>query len=180
MSKFNNIVAKSGNFVKTNKVPLLYIGGAIVVVTLAVPLVNRLKKMVKGETPSAQRHEELKKLKVNQQELTISSAQAENLSNLIVKASSSFWGTKKSQLRSVFEAINTPSDMALLYKKFGTRPYSIVNAGEASGVLWGIFENIGGYKDLDLIGWISTELDIFDGDLKEFINSKLALIDLSL
>jgi hypothetical protein len=102
------------------------------------------------------------------------------MANQLVDAMSVFSGTDKSGIKRVFEKVKNEDDMKLLYKTFGIRKYSSINSGEASGFLWGIIENLGGYIDLDLIGWLNTELDIFDFNTKKIINEKLKLMGLSL
>jgi hypothetical protein len=175
-----NIVAKTGDFIAKNKMPLLYIGGAIVVVAVAIPIYKKFKAILNPKVEKSKTDDYLNDIVIDLNKTTFTPNQASIMANQLVDAMSVFSGTDKSGIKRVFEKVKNEDDMKLLYKTFGIRKYSSINSGEASGFLWGIIENLGGYIDLDLIGWLNTELDIFDFNTKKIINEKLKLMGLSL
>lgn len=174
MSK--NLVSNVGGFIGKNKIALLYIGGAIAVVSIGIPLVKRVRKMFSTETESAREFSYMEDIKVNQSNATITQSQAKIYSNQLVSAMSTSGGTDESTIKSIFKKIKNKDDMSLLYKTFGVRKYSIINQGEASGFLWGILENAGGYTNGDLADWLKEELGVFDWNTIKIVNDKLKLI----
>jgi hypothetical protein len=178
MSK--NIVSNVGGFIGKNKIALLYIGGAIAVVSIGLPLIKRVRKIFSTEVESAREFSYMEDIKVNQSNATITPSQAKVFSNQLVTAMSISSGTDESTIKSIFEKIKNKDDMSLLYKTFGVRKYSGANSGEASGFLWGIIENAWGYTDLDLAGWLKEELGVLDWRTKKIVNEKLNLIGLEL
>jgi hypothetical protein len=49
LTKFQNTLSKTGTFIKDNKKPLLYVGGAIAVVVIGLALVKKVKNLVSGQ-----------------------------------------------------------------------------------------------------------------------------------
>ena len=178
--KENKLLKSVGGFIAVNKVSILYIGGGILAVAIAIPLYKRAKKIFSTEVETARTFEYIKDIPVNTSNATITPSQAKIFSNQLVDAMSVMSGTDESTIKSIFEKIKNKDDMNLLYKTFGVRKYSTVNTGEASGVLWGIFENAGGYVDYDLAGWLKEELGILDWKTKRIVNDKLGLIGISI
>tara|TARA_R110001632_G_scaffold7085_2_gene28390 strand:- start:976 stop:1515 length:540 start_codon:yes stop_codon:yes gene_type:complete len=179
MSK-GNIVGKTGMFIKNNKTAMLYIGGTIGVVLLASILYKRIKKVLNPTQPQATDKTVVDDIKIDDNKTTISLQQAKSFSNQLVGYFSISSGTDEDGIKSIFEKIKNKDDMNLLYKTFGFRPYSNTNQGEASGALWGLLENAGGYSQLDLLGWLDQELGVFDWRTKKVVNEKLELIGLSI
>jgi hypothetical protein len=175
-----NIVSKTGIFIKNNKTAILYIGGAIGVVLIGSLLYKRLKRVLNPTQPQATDTSVVKDVKVNKSNTTFSEQQAKMFSNQLVGYFSTSGGTDENGIQRIFEQVKNKDDMSLLYKTFGVRPYSWVNQGEASGVLWGLLENAGGYGNLDLLGWLEQELGVFDWKTKRIVNEKLELIGLSI
>ncbi len=176
-----NIIAKTGNFIKNNKVPMLYIGGAVVGVIILIPLIKRLRGVAKLDSPRALDYDlDSEELEPDLDKSTITPNMASQFANQLVGFMSISSGTDESGIKSVFEKIKNAEDMKLLYKAFGVRKYSNVNTGEASGVLFGIFENLGGYNDWDLVQWLQTELNFLDFNTKKIVNEKLGLIGYSI
>jgi len=178
--KENKLLKSVGGFIAVNKVSILYIGGGILAVAIAIPLYKRAKKIFSTEVETARTFEYIEDIPVNTSNATITTNQAKIFSNQLVDAMSVSGGTDESTIKSIFEKIKNKDDMSLLYKTFGVRKYSIVNTGEASGVLWGILENAGGYVDYDLAGWLKEELGILDWKTKRIVNDKLGLIGVSI
>lgn len=177
----NNIIAKTGNFIQANKTPLLYIGGAVFVLAVAIPLLRRFTTVLGDKQSKARNPEDVVGgLEPNLDKTTITQNQASAMANQLVEAMSSFPDTDSDDIESVFDRIQNADDMKLLYKTFGVRPYSIVNRGEASNVLFGVIEKLGGFKELDLIGWLNTELGVLEGGTRRLVNEKLELIGFKL
>lgn len=178
--KENKVLKSVGGFIASNKKSILYIGGGAMVIAIAIPLYKKVKKLVTGETESAREFTYIEDIKVNTSNATITTNQAKIFSNQLVSAMSVSSGTDEDTIQSIFKKIKNKDDMNLLYKTFGVRPYSFVNQGEASGVLFGVLENLGGYSNGDLTDWLKEELGIFDWNTKEIVNEKLGLIGVSI
>jgi hypothetical protein len=177
----NNIVAKTGNFIEQNKMPLLYIGGAIVALFIIVPVVKRIRGILNpDEGKATDTKAVVKNVSVNKSNATFSENEARIMANQLVGYMSVTTGTDEKGIQSVFEKVKNADDMKLLYVTFGTRPYSYINQGEASGLLFGILEKAGGFAQLDLIGWLEQELGIFDWKTKRIVNEKLNLMGASI
>jgi len=181
----SNIISKTGNFIQDNKIPLLYLGGAIIVVIAVIPIIRRLYSILDPSVRGAKDVDSIfKDIKIDMSKTTITEVQAKVMANQLVNYMSVSDGTDEDGIESVFNKIKNEDDMKLLYVTFGKRPYSFVNTGEASGVLGGVFENAGGYDETDLIGWLELELSntwLFgDASLVSLINEKLSLMGLSI
>lgn len=174
-----NKLVKAGNFLKQNKTPILYVGGAIAVLVVTIPLIKRLRRLAKGKSSSSATFYDInaKELDADVNKATITVLQAKQLANQLVKYMSVSYGTNLSGIRDVFEQIENEDDMKLLYREFGVRKYSTINTGEASGVLFGVIETLFGFRDLDLVGWLDTELDFLDIRTKNAVNEKLQFIN---
>lgn len=175
-----NLINTAGTFIALNKTPILYIGGAILVVGIGALVYKRIKKVLNPSVPSAKDYSSLNNIKVNTSNTTFSEQQAKQYSNQLVNHFSTSGGTDEKGIRNVFEKVKTKDDMNLLIKAFGVRPYSWLNSGEASGFLYGIPEKVGGFGNLDLVGWLDAELGVFDWKTKRLVNEKLELVGLSI
>jgi hypothetical protein len=180
MKNKTDILAKAGNYIGKNKVALLYVGGAVVLLFAVPPLVRKLRSVLSLEGEKAKEYDFVKEIQVNTSKATINQDQAGIMSNQLVNYMSTSGGTDEDGIQSVFNQIQNEDDMKTLYKAFGIRKYSYVNQGEASGLLFGLLENAGGYDDLDLLGWLEAELGYFDWNTKKVVNEKLALMGLSI
>jgi hypothetical protein len=163
MSKFNinQATSKTGEFIVTNKKPLLYIGGAIAVTILAVAVVRRLKGKIEGKDISKGKFVEQD---IDLTKTTISVQTAKNYAEILFEAFNYDWGTDKSQVESVFSKIK-PEDFKLVYNAYGKRDY-----GTLTGLSPTWAERAGGlYRSLDLVQWINEELEIGDSALREKI-----------
>ena len=180
MKNKTDILAKTGKYIGKNKVALLYVGGAIAVLFIVPPLIKKLRSVLSLEGEKAKDYGFIKGIQPNKSKSTISEDQAKIMANQLVNYMSTSGGTDESGIQSVFEKVQNEDDMKTLYKAFGTRKYSYVNQGEASGLLFGVLENVGGYDDLDLLGWLQSELGVFDWKTKRVVNEKLSLMNLSI
>ena len=163
MSKFNinQATSKTGEFIVTNKKPLLYIGGAIAVTILAVAVVRRLKGKIEGKDISKGKFVEQD---IDLTKTTISVQTAKTYAEILFEAFNYDWGTDKSQVESVFSKIK-PEDFKLVYNAYGKRDY-----GTLTGLSPTWAERAGGlYRSLDLVQWINEELEIGDSALREKI-----------
>ena len=130
MSKFNinQATSKTGEFIATNKKPLLYIGGAIAVVIIGIAVVKRLKGGISGENISGGKFVEQD---IDTEKTTISNQTAKNYAENLFEAFNYTWGTDKGIISTVFSKIK-PEDFKMVYNAFGKRSYSAVNGGSPS------------------------------------------------
>lgn len=163
-SKFGKVIKETGNFIKENPKPILWIGGSIVVVVIAIAAVKSIKnkfsgKGIKGGIFSEQT--------IDNTKTTINSQTAKNYAENLFRAFNYSLGTDKSVIESVFSKINS-EDFKMIYNAFGTRSYSIINGGTSSGK-WLAPDTWVGSEDIDLVSWLNEELDFTDTALKNKI-----------
>jgi hypothetical protein len=180
MKNKTDILAKTGSYIGKNKVALLYVGGAVVLLFVVPPLVKKLKSILSLEGEKAKDYDFVRGIQVNTSKANINQEQAGIMANQLVNYMSTSGGTDEDGIQSVFNQVQNADDMKALYKAFGIRKYSNVNQGEASGFALGLIENAFGYDDLDLLGWLETELGYFDWNTKKVVNEKLGLMGLSI
>lgn len=155
-----NTLSKTGTFIANNKKPLLYVGGAIVIVVIGLAVVNRLKNLVSGQKViGANYHEQ----PVDVTKTKISQVTAQNYAEQLFKAFNYYWGTDLATIKSIFGKINS-EDFKMIYNAFGQRTYSSINGGTPSQSPIGLDNPIifGKNPDLDLVGWLQAELGIAD------------------
>lgn len=157
MKNFNlgDKLSKTGNFIATNKKPLIYIGGAVVLVVLGYAVVSRTKKGItglfsnksKGETP-------FEEIEVDTTQTTITDSQAKIFANQLYGAMKNA-GTKENTIYEIFKKIENKNDFKKVYNAFGRKSYV--------GAIWGgsptaIDSWLGNYDDFDLIEWLNEEV----------------------
>jgi len=162
MAKINvgDVITKTGTFIGNNKKPLLYIGGATILAVVAVAVVKRVNKQIKGTNPLTGK---LIIQNVDQNKLTITGQQARNYAESLYEAFNYYWGTDKSIIENVFSKINS-EDFKLIYNNFGVRSRDF--DGKAPSGLWKL---LGQYENLNLVEWLNEELGFLDGALKNKI-----------
>jgi hypothetical protein len=155
-----NTLSKTGTFIGNNRKPLLYVGGAIVIIVVGLAVVKRLKNLVSGQKViGANYHEQ----QVDITKTKISQATAQNYAEQLFKAFNYYWGTDLSVIKSIFSKINS-EDFKMIYNAFGQRTYSSINGGTPSQSPIGLDNPVifGKNPDLDLVGWLQEELGIAD------------------
>lgn len=162
MKKFDlgKVVVGTGSFIGNNKRPLLYIGGATILAVVAVAIVKRVNKQIKGKNPLTGK---LITQNVDQSKLSITPTQARNYAESLYEAFNYYWGTDKTIIDSVFSKINS-EDFKLIYNNFGVRSRDF--DGKAPTGLWKL---LGQYEDLNLVEWLNDELGLLDDTLKKKI-----------
>lgn len=162
MKKINvgDIVSKTGNFIGNNKRPLLYIGGATILAVVAVAVVKKVNKQIKGTNPLTGK---LITQSVDQSKLSITGEQARNYAESLYSAFNYYWGTDKAIIATVFSKINS-EDFKLIYNNFGIRSRDF--DGKAPTGIWKL---LGQYDNLNLVEWLNEELGFLDGTLKNKI-----------
>jgi len=158
--KFGKGLAKTGDYISTNKKPLLYIGGAIAVVVVGYAIVKRLKGEVAGKKPKVGN---FITQGVDVTKTSITQEMAKNYAESLYGAFNYYWGTDKAIIRNVFENINS-EDFKMIFNYYGVRSRDL--DGKAPTGLWKLF---GQYEDLNLVEWLSKELDVLDFLLKNKI-----------
>lgn len=155
MANFKESLAKTGVYLANNKKPLLYVGGAVVLVVLGYAIVSRTKKGIdkiftdksKGETPFSEAEIDITKV-------TISDTLANTFANQLYSAMKNS-GTNEDIIYSIFKKIEKKDDFRKVYNAFGRRSYVGKFVGGSPTALdkW-----LGNYDDFDLIEWLDEEV----------------------
>lgn len=152
---FQEKLAKTGTFISNNKKPLLYVGGAVVLVILGYTIVSRTKKGItslftdksKGETP-------FEDVEVDDTKVTISDSVANAYANQLYGAMANA-GTDEDVIYAIMQKLQKKDDFRKVYNKFGKRSYVGKLTGGSPTALdkW-----LGNYDDFDLIQWFNEEV----------------------
>ena len=155
MANFKESIAKTGVFLVNNKKPLLYVGGAVVVVVLGYAIVSRTKKGIdsiftdksKGETP-------FEEAEVDDTKTTISNSLANTYANQLYSAMKNS-GTNEDMIYAIFKKIEKKDDFRKVYNAYGRRSYvgKLVGGSPTALDKW-----LGNYDDFDLIEWLNEEV----------------------
>lgn len=155
MANFKESIAKTGVFLVNNKKPLLYVGGAVVLVVLGYAIVSRTKKGIdsiftdksKGETP-------FEEAEVDDTKTTISNSLANTYANQLYSAMKNS-GTNEDMIYAIFKKIEKKDDFRKVYNAFGRRSYvgKLVGGSPTALDKW-----LGNYDDFDLIEWLNEEV----------------------
>lgn len=151
---FSKIISNSGTFLKENKKPLLYIGGAAIVVVAGYAIVSGIKggidgffgsgKDVKGAT-------DFQDLPVDTTKATITTILANTYANQLYNAMKSSNGTDTGKIKAIMNAING-EDYKMIYNAFKTKSYYLFGDPTFTAYLFG-------YSDLDLNEWFKKEVN---------------------
>ena len=163
-NKFGKAIKETGNFIKENPKPILWIGGSIAVVVIAIAVVKSFTKKITGKGIKAGVYSEQT---IDNTKTTISVSTAKNYAENLFRAFNYTWGTDKGVIENVFNNINS-EDFKMIYNAFGTRSYSQLNGGTPSGN-WLAPDTWIGNEDIDLISWLNAELGFGDSALKNKI-----------
>lgn len=170
-TKFGNLLKNTGNFIKENPKPIMYIGGSIVAVIVFVAVVKGVKGGVSSFfNPGANNvGGKFNEQTIDKTKTSISEITASNYAESLFEAFNYTWGTDKSVIQSVFSKINS-EDFKLIYNAFGKRTYSDVNGGSPSGKFYALDTYLGNVN-LDLVQWLNKELGLGDTTLKNKIRT---------
>lgn len=150
-----NYIGQAGTFIQENKKPLMYVGGAIAVVIIGYAIVSRVKggvtNIFKSKTLGAT---DFKALEVDNSKTTISDALANTYSNQLYNAMKDN-GTDEDTINSVLGKLQKKDDFLKVYNTFKKRSYYVDGEPTISAYLFG-------YKDLDLVEWLRSELGYLD------------------
>ena len=162
MKNFSQNIIKVGDFLKDNKKPVLYIGGAIIVVSIAYTLVKNVNKGVSNFfNPGANTIKgKFIPQEIDLTKTTITETQAKNFAENLFEAFNYFYGTNKSTINAIFDKIK-PEDFKMIYNEFGKRTYSSLNGGSPTDKVYALDTYLGN-RDLDLVEWFNKELDLLD------------------
>ena len=152
---FQDKLAKTGTFIANNKKPLLYVGGAVVLVILGYSIVSRTKRGItnlftdktKGETP-------FQDVEIDDTKVTISDSVANTYANQLYGAMSNA-GTDEDLIYAIMKKIEKKDDFRKVYNAYGKKSYVGFTVGGSPTALdkW-----LGNYDDLDLIQWFNEEV----------------------
>jgi hypothetical protein len=170
-NKVSKSVVNLGSFIGKNKIPLLYVGGAIALFYIAFPLLKKIKSSfdIKKEV-EAGRGGTISDFTylIKEGNSNISKAQAKIYAEQLFDAFNQSTGTDEASIKEVFRKI-TPEDFKLVFNEFKRRSYSDFNQGAPSGMIL-LPDSYLGYTNLDLLGWLKKELGIFDFITKSTVN----------
>jgi hypothetical protein len=160
LSKFQSTLGKTGTFIKDNKKPLLYVGGAIAIVVIGLTVVKKLRNLVSGQNVVGGNYTQQT---VDTTKTKISELTAKNYAEQLFKAFNYYWGTDLATIKSIFSKINS-EDFKMIYNAYGQRTYSSINGGTPSQSPIGLDNPwiFGKNPDLDLVGWLQAELGLAD------------------
>lgn len=146
-----NYIGQAGNFIQENKKPLMYVGGAIVIVVIGYSIVRRTQTGISGLFKDKSiGASEFKPLELDAKKVTISDSLANTYSNQLFNAMKDN-GTDEDIIYSVLEKLQKKDDFLKVYNTFGKKSYYI--DGEPTLSAW-----LFGYRDLDLVEWLRNEL----------------------
>jgi hypothetical protein len=153
-----NYIGEAGNFIKENKKPLLYIGGAIIIVVVASAIVKKFTfKLDNVFTDKSKNATPFQNIEVDNTQSTISDTVASNYANQLWSAmnrpGADFW-----TINPILRKIQKKDDFRKVYNAFGKRSYAgLLFFGGAPSGLDKLFNN---YDDLDLLEWFHKEVNI--------------------
>jgi hypothetical protein len=164
-----NYIGQAGTFIGDNKKPLLYVGGAIVIVVIASAIVKKFTGGLDNLfTDKSKNATPFQNVEVDNAKTTISDAVASNYANQLWGAMSTaganFW-----TINPILKKIQNKDDFRKVYNAFGKRSYTgLFVGGEPSGIDK-FFNN---YDDLDLLEWFHKEVNILlQNDTYQLIKS---------
>ena len=148
-------ISTVGNFIKNNKQPLIYVGGAIAVIVIGYAVVSKVTKGIGGSfADKSTGATPFTPIPVDDTKSTISNATAITYANQLFGSMNTV-GTDESAIYSIFQKIQKKDDFLKVYNAFGRKSYGgLVLGGEPNKVdKW-----LGNYDDYDLIQWLNKEV----------------------
>lgn len=162
MSKFNlsESLNKTGAFIKTNQKPILYVGGAIIVVVTAVAIIKKIQRGI----GSAFNNPTIKatpfvSIDVDNSKTTVSDAVANSYANQLYNAMK-ITGTDENAIYAVLKKLQKSDDFRKVYNAFGKRSYANTPVSGTSPD--SIDTTLGWFDDLDLVEWMNKEVSILN------------------
>lgn len=152
-----NYIGQAGNFIKDNKKPLLYVGGAIAVVIVGYAIVSRVKSGITGFLkPNIKGQTDFKQLAVDNTKSTISDSLANNYANELYNSMKDT-GTDTDVIYSIMEKLQKKNDFLKVYNAFGLKGYAnylggVLGGGEPTTIY------VGMYNDKNLVEWLREEV----------------------
>jgi hypothetical protein len=151
----NKFIAKTGEFIVSNKKPLLYIGGAIGIVVIGYAVVSRLNKGIGTFFSDKSTGATIfTPIKIDVSKATISDELANTYANQLFNAMANS-GTNNTLIGSIFEKIGKKEDFLKVYNAFGRKSYVGSLVGGSPNRL---DKMLGNYDELDLVEWLDNEI----------------------
>lgn len=152
-SKF---ISKVGDFIANNKKPLLYVGGAVVIVAIGYSVVKKLQGGIGGLlTNKSIGAKSFSPVQIDSKKSTISDEVADSYSNRLFNAMAD-WGSDSDTVYEILNKLQNKDDFRKVYNSFGVRSYA-GNAFTVGGSPAEIAKRLGAYQNLDLIEWLNNE-----------------------
>jgi hypothetical protein len=156
-------ISKAGDFIATNKKPLLYVGGAILIVAIGYTIVKKFQggfgSFLKDKSVGAK---EFTPVKVDATKSTISNEEANNFANQLFNAMDNY-GTNEDVIYDILNKLQKKDDFRKVYNAFGRKSYYIDGSPTISAYIFG-------YNNLDLIEWFNEEVGWSNPLTKNLIN----------
>jgi hypothetical protein len=153
MSK--DTVSKIGSFISDNKKPLLYIGGAVVVVIIGYALVSKVTKGISTVfTDKSAGASNFLPISIDESKATISDSTANTYANQLWGAMNTV-GTDSNLIYNIVGKLQKKDDFLKVYNAFGRKSYVGVILGGSPNAADKL---AGNYDDLDLIQWFNKEI----------------------
>jgi hypothetical protein len=150
-----NYIGQAGTFIQENKKPLLYVGGAIVVVIVGYSIVSRLKGGISSVfTNKTTGASEFKPIEIDSTNVTITDSLANTYANQLFNAMKD-GGTDEDLIYVVLQKLQKKDDFRKVYNAFGKRSY--LGFGET-----GYAGYVTGDANLDLVEWLNEEVGILN------------------
>lgn len=155
MSKIKNGLVVFGQFVVTNRKPIMYIGGAVVLLSVLPKLIRFIKPTNKPFFPNPNDGNDGNQNTGNTSSATLTQAQANSLAEKLWNAMKNEWDDEQA-IYDAFQQMQNNSDVVLVHNAFGLRPY-VGNLGLWGGAPTAPDRWLGNYDDLSLTEWLRND-----------------------
>ncbi len=155
MKDYSKYIIKTGDFIKENKKPILWIGGAVIVAVIGVAIAKRASKGIESLfTDKSIKENPFTNLEVDQTQVTISDSVANAYANQLYGAMKN-GGTQEDVIYQILQKLQNPNDFRKVYNAFGKKSYvgSFVGGSPTK-----LDSYIGNYDNFDLIEWFKNEV----------------------
>lgn len=155
MKDYSKYIVKTGDFIKENKKPILWIGGAIIVAVIGVAIAKKASKGIQSFfTDKSIKDNPFTYLEVDTTKSTISDSVANTYANQLYGAMKSP-GTDEDIIYQILKKLQNANDFRKVYNAFGKKSY----VGSFIGTAPTKFDSyLGNYDNFDLIQWFQNEV----------------------
>jgi hypothetical protein len=155
MSRIKNGLAGFGQFVVTNRKPIMYIGGAVVLLSVLPKLIRFIKPTNTPFIPNPNDGNDGNQNSGNTSSATLTQAQANSLAEKLWNAMKNEWDNEQA-IYDAFQQMQNSADVVMVHNAFGLRPYIGV-FGLYGGEPTALDRWTGNYDDLSLTEWLRND-----------------------